>query len=129
MRTLLVALLVAATAGTAAADGWTNPYSGTTFNNPMSQMADVMISASINNAILQKTIDNQHKQASTPAAPAKHEPITATDFAAGKRRLVVDQVVGALAPAPEQRKALAAGVEQVFTAYEAAVRKNNVAFA
>jgi uncharacterized protein DUF6683 len=129
MRTLLVALVLAATARIAAADDWINPYNGTHWNNPMSQLADVMLTQTINNAALNASLrTKQAGAAPTNSAPVTHAAIAKTDFTPGKKRLVVDQIIGGLTQNDQQRQALVGGMEQVFAAYEKAVRKDNVAY-
>ncbi len=126
MRIAIIVLALAAATRPAAAQ-WRNPYTGTNWNNPMSSLADTMLRNKINEAMLQRTLDN--KSGAAPSSqPASHEPYEKTDFKPGKQRLVVAQIVGGLTQNEQQRQVLVAGMEQVFAQYEKAVRKNNVAY-
>lgn len=128
----LVALALMARIAAAQYGGhmWTNPYSGTTWNNPMSSLVDTMIHNQINNQILNMTVDRANGGAAAePAQPEHHEPFTKTDFRPSKSRLVVDQIINGLAQNDEQRRGLTTGINAVFTEFEKAARKNNVAYA
>jgi len=99
---------------------------GMSFNNPTSALIGTMIQGQMNQ---QAMADAMKRGTATAPAAARHQPIAASDFKSTGKRLVVDVVVGALTSTPEQRTTLVGVVNQVFEAYEAKVRKNNVAYA
>jgi hypothetical protein len=137
MRSIWLALVLCMLAVPAHADGWVNPYSGTVWNNPMSNLADTMIRGKMNEMMWQRWYGKGGSAGSggqaQAAAPANesHEPYSKTDFSPGKQRLVVDTIIASLTQTAEQRSGLSQGVAAVFTAYEQEqkVRKNNVAYA
>jgi hypothetical protein len=128
MRTIIFTLVLAAFATTATADGWQNPYSGITWNNPMSSLADTMLHNKMNEAMLNASIARSQGRAQ-PAATTAHPPYTRTDFTPGRQRLVVDAIVGGLTQNAEQRRQLVQAMAAIFDRYEQTVRKHNVAYA
>jgi len=141
MRTLTLGLLaLVVTARVAAAQfvtggTWTNPYSGTVWNNPMSSLVATMIQNRINNRMLDISIARS-RQARLGARPPAgtppdehHEPFSKTAFRPHRSRLVVKAIIAGLAQNEEQRKGLAAGIDIVFAEFEKAPRKDNVAYA
>jgi hypothetical protein len=133
MRTLYALLLIIALTGTAAADTWTNPYTGNSFNNPMSSLADTFIRQAMDRKMLENMYARKNgggtATTDAPAATAKHEPWTKSDFKPGKKRLVVDTIIAGLAQNAEQQQGLATGINAVFEGFEKVARKNNVAYA
>jgi len=131
MRTIVLALLLASTAGIAHAQ-WRNPYTGVNWNNPMSSLADTMIRGKMMENAMMNAVNNRQAGGaapSSPSAPVAHQPYDKTDFKPGKQRLVVDAIVSGLAQNAEQKQGLMQGMDAVFAAYEKSVRKNNVAYA
>jgi len=126
VATALLLSLVVAVPGRARAD-WVNPYTGNHFNNPTSSLLDTMIRNRMNTNMLLRSLKNKQGDRGK-ATPAKHQPIDKTDFSAGKQRLVVATVIGALASTPEQTATLTTAMDQVFIEFEKAARKNNVAY-
>ena len=117
---------------------YTNPYTGNTFNNPMSSFLDTMIMHKMQQQMLLKSFERRRNQPTgstsspraetTPAAPAF--PITATDFRPTGTRLVVDTLVQATPGATvEQKQALRTVYLGTLSAFEKEARKNNVAYA
>lgn len=136
---LASAALTSLSTGTAAAQ-YTNPYNGTTWNNPVSAMCDVMITNSIQKKMLEKSLAQKRsgnaagqpagRSATTapPAAP-KHE-LSASGFTPAGGRLVPDKIADGVAGVdPAQKQQLAEVFRQTLANYEAQVPKNNVAFA
>lgn len=135
MRILSCLLLVLALTGTASADMWTNPYTGNSFNNPMSSLADTFIRQAMDRKMLENMYARKNgggtatTDAPAPATPVKHESWTKSDFKPGKKRLVVDTIIAGLAQNTEQQQGLVTGINAVFEGFEKAARKNNVAYA
>jgi hypothetical protein len=128
MRTIVFALVLIP--HLASADrAWRNPYNGTTWNNPMSSLADVMLHNKMNEAMLNATLAKKDGGTAAQPAATSHQPYTKTDFTPAKQRLVVDTIIAGLAQTAEQRDGLAKGMALVFAQYEKSVRKNNVAYA
>ncbi|HEU4389314.1 MAG TPA: DUF6683 family protein [Blastocatellia bacterium] len=116
-----------------AAAQYTNPFTGRTFNNPMSSFADTLIMQKMQQQMLLKTIERRRNQtASAPQAapPAPAYPITATDFRPTGTRLVVEPLVSATPDATaEQKQALRTVYLETLSAFEKEARKNNLAYA
>jgi hypothetical protein len=136
---LASAALTFLSAGTAAAQ-YSNPYNGTTWNNPVSAMCDVMITNSIQKKMLEKSLAQKRSgnaagqpasgsgTAAPPVAP-KHE-LSASGFTPLGGRLVPDKIADGVAGVdPAQKQQLAEVFRQTLATYEAQVPKNNVAFA
>jgi hypothetical protein len=124
MRIALV--IVAILTRTAAAD-WHNPYTGNTWNNPISSTLDTFIQGRIQEKALWASFAK--KNGAQPQSTAKHQPYTKTDFRPGRQRLVVDSVIATVAQTPEQHQVLANAMERFFDRYERTTRKYNVAYA
>jgi hypothetical protein len=132
MRTIILALVLAATTPASADGQWLNPYTGTVWNNPMSSLADTMIRNKMMETAMVNAVKNRQANPaapSTPSAPVAHQPYTKSDFKPGKQRLVVDAIISGLAQNAEQKQGLMQGMEMVFQQYEKTIRKNNVAYA
>jgi hypothetical protein len=104
-----------------------NPFTGNTFNNPISSSLDTMIMHSIQRQTLLKQLGAK-KAPAAKAAPAKHQPLAATDFVrvdAG-RPAVKAFLAQAKLPA-ETQAALMQIVDATFATFERDWRKDNVA--
>jgi hypothetical protein len=127
MRIAIV--LVALLAHTASAD-WRNPYTGNTFNNPMSSTLDTMIHFRAQELALQKSFAKKNgTQPASPQPASSHQPYTRTDFFPVPQWLVVDAVIASVAQTADQRVALRRATGAVFARYERTHRRNNVAYA
>jgi hypothetical protein len=136
---LATVVLACLSAGDAAAQ-FTNPYNGTTWNNPVSAMCDVMITNSIQKQMLEKSLARKRSgiaagqpagkaEPAAPAAAPKHE-LSASGFTPLGGRLVPDKIAdGAAGVDPAQKQHLAQVFRQTLATYEAQLPKNNVAFA
>jgi hypothetical protein len=101
---------------------------GMSFNNPSSALIGTMIQGQMNQQAMATAMKRGTGGTTAPAA-VRHQPIAASDFRSSGQRMIVDGIVGGLTTTPAQKSALVATVNQVFAAYEAKVRKNNVAYA
>ena len=101
---------------------------GMSFNNPTSALIGTMIQGQMNQQAMATALKRGNGGTAAPAV-ARHQPISASDFKSSGQRMVVDGIVGGLTSTPAQKSALVGAVNQVFTAYEAKVRNNNVAYA
>ena len=131
MRTIILAIVLAVTTPASADYGqWRNPYTGTTWNNPMSSLADTMLRGKMMQAAMQNALKQTPggTARTAPTAPT-HQSYDRTDFKPGKQRLVVDAIVSGLAQNAQQKQGLMQGMDAVFAQYEKTVRKNNVAYA
>ncbi len=137
---LLAAGLLACLAAGEAAAQYTNPYNGTTWNNPVSAMCDVMITNSIQKKMLEKSLAQKRSgsaavqptgtaaPAAAPAAP-KHE-LAASGFTPLGGRLMPDKIAAGVAGIePAQQQQLAQAFRQTLATYEAQLPKDNVSFA
>jgi hypothetical protein len=132
-------LLVSLGAGDASAQ-WTNPYNGSSWNNPVSAYCDVLITHSIQRQMLKQQLAKQKPAAGgtvpsgqTPATPApagpRHE-LTDSSFTPLGGRLMPDKLAQDMAGVDAaQKQQMAALFRQALASYEEQAPKNNVAFA
>lgn len=104
----------------------TAPYADFTFVNPLPQALEPKVYAKV----WQRTVERRSKV--KPALlEAKRAPLTATDFVASPQTTGAAQrlVESSKGLSPEHQKVLLLGIDVGTGAYEAAVRKHNVAWA
>jgi hypothetical protein len=101
---------------------------GMSFNNPTSALIGTMIQGQMNQQAMATALKRGNAGSAAPAV-ARHQPISASDFKSSGQRMIVDGIVGGLTSTPAQKAVLVGAVNQVFAAYEAKVRKDNVAYA
>jgi hypothetical protein len=119
------ALLLPGTAGAQ----WRNPFTGNTFNNPISSSLDTMILHSMQQRMLQQSIQ-AHQQGTAKAAKPKHVPLSKTDFKPPEKgHPVVKAFLDAAAPKADERKQFQKAIDETFGVVEKSLRKNNVATA
>jgi hypothetical protein len=107
---------------------WRNPFTGNTFNNPLSSSLDTMILHSMQQRMLQQTI--QPRQQGAAKGKSKHVPLSKTDFKpAEKGHPVVTAFLDGVAAKPDERKQFQKAIDETFALVEKSLRKNNVATA
>lgn len=121
---------------------YTNPYTGTTWNNPMSSYLDTVIQHRIQSRMLERQIGVRYGVRRRDSGPVRHAagrtpkistpsfPIEATDFRPTVRRLLPN-VLAESTPGTnaEQKQALSNIYNLSLDAFEKEARKNNVAYA
>jgi hypothetical protein len=122
---LAAALLGLLSARTAGAQGWVNPYSGSTWNNPVSSQLDTMI----RNRLLREAFErDQARRAEPGTAPA----VGRITYRPAASR-AAEEFAATLFEAPQERAELARFLQGVLAAFRSeaagAGRKDDVAFA
>jgi hypothetical protein len=124
---LIVVGLVLATAAPARAQ-FRNPYTGTTWNNPVSSSVDTMLLHHTQKKMLERSIAAQ--QGKKAAATVARAPLTASDFVPAKKgRPAVKAFLDSAGLPKDQRAAIEQVIDLTFAAVEKGGRKNNVATA
>jgi hypothetical protein len=128
---------------------YTNPYTGATWNNPVSRIMDMTRTWNQNLWDAQRNVDAtknrlrelagatsassssaapNRRSSSSVAPPLRHFPITATDFSpSGTRLLLEDLVAASPGVTNEQRVDVRRLYQTILTSFESEARKNNVA--
>lgn len=120
-----VALLVPA--GALAQSQWTNPFTGTAWDNPLSKQVGSTLLGKAPRKALQEKLRNAEKKDVGPALAAKPKhPPTATDFKGTGTRLIAEKLAES-AKTDEERGRVRDGVEKGLATFERQSRKDNVA--
>lgn len=132
-RLALVAAISMAVPGQAAAQ-WTNPYTGNTWNNPVSSQLDTMILHSMQRKMLERSLAAKQGKASAkdgrkPVKPPSHRAASASDFKPGKGHPTVDAFLASSGLDEPQQQALRQVIDATFVAVEGQLRAHNVASA
>lgn len=107
---------------------WRNPFTRSTFNNPLSSSLDSMILHSMQQRMLEQSI--HARQQGTAKAKPKHVSLSKTDFKpAEKGHPAVTAFLEAVAAKPDERKQFQKAIDETFGLVEKSLRKNNVATA
>lgn len=126
-----ISLVVVTTAlllpGVASAQ-WRNPFTGNTFNNPLSSTLDTMILHSMQQRMLESSVQ-AHQPAKGKAKP-KHQSLSKSDFKPPQKgHPVVAAFLDSVKLDTDQRRQFQQAIDATFNLVDKQLRKNNVATA